>query len=195
MYPFTKIIRALGHGPNHRRITAKKASRSSREIANPLTVFPDQHNYSFKSTEQIFFFPLFSLFSSLFFFPFGHAQTGNVMSVPGAAAGTGAQGSPPPGTPGSGGTALGCLQSAKPCTGGSRGPDPAPRLPSTPALQSGAGTARDMSSGGTEQLESTQHPKSYTHSPAVPPCQPRQQNPGLSQLGNAVFIIFTASAG
>lgn len=54
MYPFTKIIQALGYRPNHRRITAKKASRSSREIANPLTVFPDQHNYSFKSTKQIF---------------------------------------------------------------------------------------------------------------------------------------------
>lgn len=34
-----------------------------------------------------------------------------------------------------------------------------------------------------------------TRSSALPPCQQHQQSPGLSQLGNALFIIFTASEG
>lgn len=121
MYPFTKIIRALGHGPNHRRTTAKKASRSSREIANPLTVFPDQHNYSFKSTEQIFFF-LCS--PSSFFSLWLRSDWKRHVCAQSSCGDGGIQGCPPPGTPGSGWTALGCLQSAKLCTGVFQGTQP-----------------------------------------------------------------------
>lgn len=39
MYPFTRIIQALGYRPNHKRITAKKPSHSSRETANPFNCF------------------------------------------------------------------------------------------------------------------------------------------------------------
>lgn len=164
LYPLTKIIQALGYRPNHRRITAKKASRSSREIANPLTVFPDQHNYSFKSTEQIF------LFSPSSFSLWPHSDGKRHVCAWSGRGDGGLRAAPHSRHPWKwgGGQPRGAyqdellLKAVWNCARmeGSRGPNPAPKLHSTPLLQSGVGAAGDTSSGGREQLESLRHPKS-----------------------------------